>query len=70
MDKRAVIAVGDGITSRGCIEATTRRIVGSTASSESSSQVQPSSAPWRIHCRDGRDMSMTTSISRLFKLAV
>ena len=26
----------------------------------SSSQVQPGCAPWRIQCRDGKDMSMTT----------
>ena len=36
--------------------------VGGTAGSVSSSQVQPGCAPWRIHCRDGNKMSMTTSI--------
>lgn len=28
-----------------------------------SSQVQPGCAPWRIHCRDGNDMSMTSALS-------
>ena len=32
--------------------------VGGTASSVSSSQVQPGCAPWRIQCRDGDDMSL------------
>ena len=37
-----------------------QRVVG-TASPASSRQVQPRRAPWRIHCRDGKDISMTTS---------
>jgi glucose-6-phosphate isomerase len=31
--------------------------------------MQPGGAPWRIQCRDGKDMSMTTSIPQLTKLA-
>ena len=40
----------------------------STASPDSSSAVQPGCAPWRIYCRDGKDMSMT-AIARLTILA-
>jgi hypothetical protein len=43
--------------------------VGGTASSVSSSQVQSGCAPWRIQCRDGNDLSMTTSIRQLTKSA-
>ncbi len=34
-------------------------VMSGTASPASSSQVQPGCAPWRIYCRDGKDMSMT-----------
>jgi len=39
--------------------------VGGTGSSVSSSQLQSGCAPWRIQCRDGEDVSITTSIPRL-----
>jgi hypothetical protein len=42
---------------------------GGTASSGSSSQVQQCCLPWRIHCRDGKDVSMTTRILQLTKPA-
>jgi hypothetical protein len=45
------------------------RRVGSTASSVSSSQVQPGGAPWRIQCRDGKDMNLTTSVPQPTKPA-
>ena len=42
-------------------------VLAGTASSVSSSQVQPGCAPWRIQCRDGKDMNMPTSIAQLTK---
>jgi hypothetical protein len=32
-------------------------------------ELQPGCAPWRIQCRDEKDMSMTTSIPQLTKSA-
>ena len=40
--------------------------VGGTASSASSSQVQPGGASWRIQCRDGNDVSSNNATPRSF----
>ena len=42
--------------------------VGGTASSASSSQVQPGGAPWRIQCRDGNEVSSNNAAPRSFGL--
>lgn len=44
-------------------------VMGGTASSVSSSQMQPSCPPRRIQCRDGKGMSMASGIPQLTKPA-
>ena len=52
----ALIAVGDGIPSLGCIAANAHALARYAALCQ-----ERGCAPWQIHCRDGKDMSLTNA---------